>query len=102
MPRFDITEENITKQLKKIKDNKAPLPDGIKPELYKAMIDSKPCIRYLKRCYRSIVEKGKKSWSWGSSKTTMVQKKRRKKKTDGQRLKAYCPYKYLIQNPHGY
>ena len=58
MMKVEITEDDIKQQISKLKDGKAPGPDGLKPELFKIMKDSEICINDLKISYRYILESG--------------------------------------------
>ena len=98
MKKVNITLENIENQLKKLKINKAPGPDGIKPELYKNMVNSNTCKRALKQSYGKILESGKKSENWETSKTVLTPKT---KKTHCKRSKTNCFNKHIVQNFHG-
>ena len=69
-----ITKEDIKKQLKRLKEGKAPGPDGIKPEIYKALVDSDIGINALQQSYKKIIDNGEKSRKWNKSKTTLTPK----------------------------
>ena len=74
MEKVVITEEDIRNQLKKLKEGKAPGPDGLKPELFRLMSKSEICIKALKTSYNSIIESGRENPEWDKSKTTLVPK----------------------------
>ena len=73
MMKVQITEDNI-KQINKLKDRKAPGPDGFKPELFKIMKDSENCINGLKMSQNYILESGEENSNLDTSKTTLPPK----------------------------
>ncbi|XP_064090773.1 uncharacterized protein LOC135204540 [Macrobrachium nipponense] len=68
--------------LSKLKAKEAADPDGIKPELYKALMKSKTCIEVLVRCYNKELEIKEKPESWKKSRAKMTEKKRKPKAKD--------------------
>ncbi|XP_064102661.1 chromosome partition protein Smc-like [Macrobrachium nipponense] len=72
-----ITKEKVIACLSKLKAKKAAGPDGIKPEFYKALMKSKTCIEVLVRCYNKELEIKEKPESWKTSRTKMIEKKRK-------------------------
>ena len=69
-----ITRDDIKKQLKRLKEGKAPGPDGIKPEIYKTFLDSDISINALQQSYKKIIDSGEKNKNWNKSKTTLTPK----------------------------
>ena len=65
--KVEITDD-IKRQIKKLKNRKAPGPDGLKPELFKIMKDSEICINGLKMSYKYILESGEENPNWDTSK----------------------------------
>ena len=60
---------------KKIKNKKAAGPDGIKPEIYKAFLESDKCLETLVRCLKNEMQEKEKPEEWSKSRTKMVEKK---------------------------
>ena len=52
-----ITRNDVICQLMKIKEKKAPGPDGLKPELLKVLIEGNHCVEILKRGINNILSK---------------------------------------------
>ena len=75
MSRVFFTEEEVKKQLVKMKSDKQPGPDLIKTNIYKWMGDSRLCIETLCRCLNKIIRTGHIPEQWKNSKTTLIQKK---------------------------
>ena len=74
MDRTKITVEDLKKQLKKTKDKKCPGPDGIRPELMKALSGSDVCMKHLANCYNAILEDGIRGTNWEFSITKLQPK----------------------------
>ena len=71
-PRISI--EEVTKQIKGLKNGKAPGPDEITPELYKSLINSPNIIEKITESLNKILEQGKVPDSWKSSNTKLIPK----------------------------
>lgn len=74
MQRPKIEKEELTKVLKKVKNKKAAGPDEIKPELYKAMLNSEICLSKLTECYNRVLEGSNIPGEWRTSRTVMIPK----------------------------
>ena len=75
MKEPEINKEKVIKCLKKIKNKKAAGPDGIKPEIYKAFLESDKCLETLVRCLKNEMQEKEKPEEWSKSRTKMVEKK---------------------------
>lgn len=72
-----IDEERIKKCLKKLRNKKAAGPDGIKPEIYKAFLNSKICLETLVKCVKNELIGIDKPGGWKKSRTKMIEKKKK-------------------------
>ena len=70
-----ITEEKVKKCLKRQKNKKAAGPDGLKPEMYKTLVEDEKCIKILTKCLKNEIERKQKPDKWKRSKTKMMKKK---------------------------
>ncbi|XP_064090860.1 uncharacterized protein LOC135204641 [Macrobrachium nipponense] len=77
-----ITEEKVIACLSKLKAKKAAGPDGIKPELYQALMKNETSIEVLVRCYNKELEIKEEPESWKKSRTKMIEKKRKPRAKD--------------------
>ena len=74
---IDINEEKVENVLKKLKNKKAPGPDGLKNEMYKKLSDDRLTINTLTECYKNLVEGSPIPTEWKKSVTIMVPKTRK-------------------------
>ena len=58
-------KKELVKHLKTVKKNNATGPDNIKVELYKALGESKICLRTLQKVFQNIIDKDLKIKSRG-------------------------------------
>lgn len=86
MPMTDeeiiITTEDVQEQINKTKGNKAPGPDGIKPEIIKLLQPSKKYIEELNICLSNVIIEEEILESWRTSNTSMIPRERRPKPKD--------------------
>ena len=75
MTQMTITEYGVRKQLKRLKEGKAPGLDGLKAEIFKTMLNSDVSVRALNQAYMVISEDGKDSSNCEKSKTTLQKQK---------------------------
>ena len=73
--RREITKDEVIKVLKGLRKGKAPGPDGLKAELYSAMLENETCIETLTECLESELQRGEKPEQWKLSKTILIKKK---------------------------
>ena len=52
-----ITNKELVKHLKMVKKNKATDPDNIKEELYRALGESKICVKTLQKVFQNIIDR---------------------------------------------
>ena len=97
MKSIKFTEKEIYNQVKKTKDNKACGPDGLKNELYKAIVEDKTCLKTLTECFNTEITSETKPESWKKSITIMLPKD---KKPNAMQLRPIaltdCSYKILM------
>ena len=74
---IDINEEKVENVLKKLKNKKAPGPDGLKNEMYKKLSDDKLTINTLTECYKKLIEGSSIPTEWKKSVTIMIPKMRK-------------------------
>ena len=73
-----ITRNDVICQMMKIKEKKAPGPDGLKPELLKVLIEDNHCVEILTLGLNNILNKEEEiPKSWLQSKTVMVPKRKK-------------------------
>ena len=70
-----IEKEDVAKVVSKMKNKTSPGPDGLKPELYKAVAKTTTGLTALARCLNKEMDTTEKPPSWKVSKTKMVPKK---------------------------
>ena len=51
-----ITKQELVKHLKMVKKNKVTGPDNIKCELYRALGESKICVKTLQKAFQNIID----------------------------------------------
>ena len=76
MEKPQITEGEVQRYVTKTKNKTAPGPDGIKNELYKALIMSTEGLKALTRCMEEELKVARKPSSWKSSVTKMIPKQK--------------------------
>ena len=75
MEKPKLTTQELEKILKKMKNKKSAGPDGLKPELYKALLKSKICLSTLTECFNKILGRDEDlPEEWKVSKTVMLPK----------------------------
>ena len=72
-------EGDLERRLNKLKNGKAPGPDGVKGEMYKEMGRSKVCLKGMTGVYNGVLEDGEIGDGWKRSRTVMVPKVRKPK-----------------------
>ena len=72
-----ITVEEVERQIKRMRTNKAPGPDGIKAELYKVMLENRELVSILTISLNGILEETHIPDDWRVSNTVLIQKKRK-------------------------
>lgn len=77
MSGYKITSSEVKEALRKLKNKKAPGMDNLKPELYKALVESSICVEKLTECLNRILENGEISENWKTSTTKMIKKTNR-------------------------
>lgn len=77
MEKPDISVEKVERRVKKLKNKKAAGPDGLKAEIYKAMIGERNMLVKLTECFRNELEEEEKPEEWKRSKTKMLEKTRK-------------------------
>lgn len=69
-----ITQSSVSSCIKKLKNKTAAGPDGLKPELYKALLDHEPCLKAITLCFQEELNKENKPSEWKISQTKMIPK----------------------------
>lgn len=77
MKQATITELDITQALTNLKNNKATGPDNIKGELFKLLANSHIFKSTLQACLNNTLTNNQVPQSWKTSKTIMLQKKKK-------------------------
>ncbi|KAI3378983.1 hypothetical protein SNEBB_003012 [Seison nebaliae] len=77
MRKPTITTKHIEQALKSTKTRKAAGPDGLKPEMYKALLTSEACTKKLAECMTEELHKTTEMAEWKISKTKMLRKIRK-------------------------
>ena len=80
--RFEINEEDVKKVLESLKTRKAAGLDGLRPELYKGLINDRRAIEKLTASYKKELEEKHEPTEWKKSKTIMIPKKNRQTETE--------------------
>ena len=74
MKRVVITKEKVRETIKKMKNNKAAGPDGIKPEIFKEIGKSDICTETIAKCFNREIESKNKPSGWKESVTILIPK----------------------------
>ena len=74
MEKPEVTVGQVQRHVAKMKDKSAPGPDGLKNELYKALIKTPEGAQTLTRCINTELTKTSKPESWKTSVTKMIPK----------------------------
>ena len=77
-----ITEQEVKRHLDKLKNKKAPGPDGLKSELYKIMADSNIFIKDLTVNRNKIIREADVPNDWKRSNTILIPKNSKPTATD--------------------
>ena len=80
--RLEINKEEVKKVLEKLKTGKAAGLDGLRPELYKELINDRRAIEKLTASYKKVLEEKHELTEWKKSKTIMIPKKNRPTETE--------------------
>ena len=95
-------EEEVKEVLNKLKNKKAPGPDGLKGELYKIIGNSKKCLEIITKCLNNELKRTDKPNEWKISKTILLEKKRKPTAKDLRPIAltdiSYKIYMSLIKN----
>ena len=75
MRKIIINNAMIEKQIKKMKEGKAPGPDGIRNEIYKGLIKDRSILNKLTQLYNKVLVTGNIPKTWRESKTILIPKK---------------------------
>ena len=82
MRKINFTQEDVKKQITRIKTGKQPGPDGLKPEIYKWLIGNEYCLSLLTECMNGILDRCDPPVNWKRSKTTLILKKNKPKSNE--------------------
>ena len=76
MKEVKITEDDVSKQIKKMKKGKAAGPDGLKIEMYKEAIKDKESLSLITKCYVNTIKEGQdeEKCKWQKSNTKLIAK----------------------------
>ena len=97
MERVMISEETVRKQVEKMKHNKAPGPDEIKSEVYKAIIQEPIILTHIARAYNNTIETGMVPDQWNTSRTILIEKKKKPRPGDLRPIAlTNCGYKIFM------
>ena len=77
MENGEITEEEVRKILKKIKNRKAGGVDGMKGEMYKELEKGKVAVQSICESFNKILQEGKEPDTWKMARMKMIPKKKR-------------------------
>ena len=69
--------EELKSTLKRMKGGTAAGPDGLKPEMYKAILKSDKCLRTLHKCMNKTLTEKNIPQEWKKSRTRMLPKKKK-------------------------
>ncbi len=75
MQNYAISEKDVTKVIRNLKNKKVAGPDKCKPEFYKAFIEKKKRMSILTKCFNKVLETGDIPHEWRTSQTKMIPKK---------------------------
>ena len=70
-----IEKGDVVRQLKSTKNGKAPGPNGLRPDLYTAMLRNDSCLSTLTMCLNKVLLEGVIPHDWRNSNTKLIQKK---------------------------
>ena len=73
----DINDEDVEAVLKRLKNKKAPGPDGLKNEMYKKLGEDRITLNAVTECYANLLEGQKEPPGWKESITIMIPKSRK-------------------------
>ena len=79
MDIVSFTEKEVYNKIKKSKNKKAPGPDGIQNEVYKALIETEEGLETITKCLNNELTSNIKPISWKSSNTIMIPKNKKPK-----------------------
>ena len=74
MEKVTVSEDEVKKVMKRMKNGKQGGLDGIKGEMYKALGGSERCMERLVGGFNEMLETGEVSGEWKKSKTRMIAK----------------------------
>ena len=77
MQKPEFTTQKVKKVIQKLKCRKAAGPDGIKPELYKALLNENELIEMITNSLNYEIAKTGKPSEWKLSRTKMLEKKKK-------------------------
>ena len=69
-----MTENDLKDIMEKLKDNKAPGPDGMRGEYFKELFKDQECKEFMIDCFNSVLEEKEIPDSWSVSRTKMIEK----------------------------
>ena len=82
MNNIEFSQEEVKRHLSKLKDGKQPGIDGIKPEFFKWLSESRTSITSITSSFNKIVNDRSIPENWKKSKTVLVPKKARPTKSE--------------------
>ena len=97
MKKVKISVEDVKRQINKMKKNKAPGPDTLRIEIYKALIEEEDIISMMCILMNKVLETGQVPANWKTSKTVLLEKKKRPTIEDLRPIAlTNCSYKILM------
>ena len=97
MKKVKISVEDVKRQINKMKKNKAPGPDTLRIEIYKALIEEEEIISMMCILMNKVLETGQVPANWKTSKTVLLEKKKRPTIEDLRPIAlTNCSYKILM------